>query len=131
MLLIRACILHILVFQNVFEVSYYGYFCLYMVHFCFIYIFIEQKRRKHFLTNCVFSLSISFQYASKTFVPALFGHAIGDAFIPPHHSDVIHREYAVCLLIAFLDRIALYPNFMNLYFCKVSDNHTFGRVTKI
>ena len=109
MLLIRACILHILVFQNVFEVSYYGYFCLYIVHFCFIYIFIEQKRRKHFLTNCVFSLSISFQYASKTFVPALFGHAIGDVFIPPHHSDHIHSVYSVRPSIASVTNKFFYP----------------------
>lgn len=34
------------------------------------------------------------QLASKTFIPALFGHAIGDLFIPPHHSDLIHQEYA-------------------------------------
>eukprot|EP00250_Pteridium_aquilinum_P010143 c19177_g1_i2 orf=383-1690(-) len=34
------------------------------------------------------------QLASKTFIPALFGHASGDIFISPHHSDRIHQEYA-------------------------------------
>ncbi|KAI5084205.1 hypothetical protein GOP47_0000374 [Adiantum capillus-veneris] len=34
------------------------------------------------------------QLASKTFMPALFGHAKGDVFVPPHHSDLIHQEYA-------------------------------------
>ncbi|MCO5591029.1 hypothetical protein L7F22_045005 [Adiantum nelumboides] len=34
------------------------------------------------------------QLASKTFMPALFGHAKGDVFVPPHHADLIHRVYA-------------------------------------
>lgn len=34
------------------------------------------------------------QLASRTFIPALFGHAAGDIFILPHHSDLIHQEYA-------------------------------------
>ncbi|XP_022724361.1 uncharacterized protein LOC111281055 isoform X2 [Durio zibethinus] len=32
--------------------------------------------------------------APKTFIPALFGHASGDKFIQPHHSDLIFRSYA-------------------------------------
>lgn len=34
------------------------------------------------------------QIASKTFMPVLFGHAKGDIFVSPHHSDLIHKEYA-------------------------------------
>lgn len=34
------------------------------------------------------------QYASKTFIPALFGHASDDIFIQPHHSDFIFQSYA-------------------------------------
>lgn len=34
------------------------------------------------------------QVASKTFIPALFGHADGDKFIQPHHSDIIFKVYA-------------------------------------
>uniref|UniRef100_A0A0D9VDD4 Serine aminopeptidase S33 domain-containing protein n=1 Tax=Leersia perrieri TaxID=77586 RepID=A0A0D9VDD4_9ORYZ len=33
------------------------------------------------------------QFASKTFIPALFGHALNDMFIQPHHCDRIHRAY--------------------------------------
>nr|GEX51488.1 alpha/beta hydrolases superfamily protein [Tanacetum cinerariifolium] len=32
--------------------------------------------------------------APKTFIPALFGHAKGDKFIQPHHSDLISSSYA-------------------------------------
>ncbi|KAL4562929.1 hypothetical protein LXL04_026960 [Taraxacum kok-saghyz] len=32
--------------------------------------------------------------APKTFIPALFGHAKGDKFIQPHHSDLISTSYA-------------------------------------
>lgn len=32
--------------------------------------------------------------APKTFIPALFGHAKGDKFIQPHHSDLISNSYA-------------------------------------
>ncbi|GLU20655.1 hypothetical protein SLE2022_368440 [Rubroshorea leprosula] len=32
--------------------------------------------------------------APKTFIPALFGHASGDKFIQPHHSDLIFKSYA-------------------------------------
>ncbi|CAA7027344.1 unnamed protein product [Microthlaspi erraticum] len=31
--------------------------------------------------------------SSKTFIPALFGHASGDKFIQPHHSDLILKCY--------------------------------------
>ncbi|XP_010530096.1 PREDICTED: uncharacterized protein LOC104806750 isoform X2 [Tarenaya hassleriana] len=31
--------------------------------------------------------------APKTFIPALFGHATGDKFIQPHHSDLIYKSY--------------------------------------
>uniref|UniRef100_A0A1D1Y8W8 Uncharacterized protein yqkD n=2 Tax=Anthurium amnicola TaxID=1678845 RepID=A0A1D1Y8W8_9ARAE len=34
------------------------------------------------------------QFAPKTFIPALFGHATDDAFIQPHHSDLIYKSYA-------------------------------------
>ncbi|KVH88511.1 hypothetical protein Ccrd_026667 [Cynara cardunculus var. scolymus] len=33
--------------------------------------------------------------APKTFIPALFGHAKGDKFIQPHHSDLISNSYAL------------------------------------
>ncbi|XP_021861698.1 uncharacterized protein [Spinacia oleracea] len=36
----------------------------------------------------------SLQVASQTFIPALLGHANGDKFIQPHHSDVIFKLYA-------------------------------------
>nr|CAN66506.1 hypothetical protein VITISV_035499 [Vitis vinifera] len=35
------------------------------------------------------------QVAPKTFIPALFGHAIEDRFIQPHHSDIIFKSYSV------------------------------------
>ncbi|RVW33583.1 hypothetical protein CK203_080027 [Vitis vinifera] len=34
------------------------------------------------------------QVAPKTFIPALFGHAIEDKFIQPHHSDIIFKSYS-------------------------------------
>ncbi|CAA6670764.1 unnamed protein product [Spirodela intermedia] len=34
------------------------------------------------------------QFAPKTFIPALFGHAADDVFIQPHHSDLIYNSYA-------------------------------------
>ncbi|KAI0502398.1 hypothetical protein KFK09_017347 [Dendrobium nobile] len=34
------------------------------------------------------------QYAPKTFIPALFGHASEDIFIQPHHTDLIYQSYA-------------------------------------
>ncbi|KAJ0988172.1 hypothetical protein J5N97_006528 [Dioscorea zingiberensis] len=34
------------------------------------------------------------QFAPKTFIPALFGHASEDIFIQPHHSDRIFKPYA-------------------------------------
>eukprot|EP00249_Psilotum_nudum_P010549 c22609_g1_i2 orf=465-1910(-) len=33
------------------------------------------------------------QVATKSFIPALFGHATEDSFIQPHHSDRIHAAY--------------------------------------
>uniref|UniRef100_A0A0E0JWW0 Alpha/beta-Hydrolases superfamily protein n=1 Tax=Oryza punctata TaxID=4537 RepID=A0A0E0JWW0_ORYPU len=33
------------------------------------------------------------QFAPKTFIPALFGHASNDMFIQPHHCDRIHQAY--------------------------------------
>ncbi|KAF0935351.1 hypothetical protein E2562_032046 [Oryza meyeriana var. granulata] len=33
------------------------------------------------------------QFAPKTFIPALFGHALNDMFIQPHHCDCIHEAY--------------------------------------
>lgn len=32
--------------------------------------------------------------APKTFIPVLFGHAKGDKFIQPHHSDLLSKAYA-------------------------------------
>ncbi|XP_026661862.1 uncharacterized protein LOC103710654 isoform X2 [Phoenix dactylifera] len=37
------------------------------------------------------------QFAPKTFIPALFGHASEDIFIQPHHSDLIYQAYASLL----------------------------------
>ncbi|XP_020583318.1 uncharacterized protein LOC110026644 isoform X2 [Phalaenopsis equestris] len=34
------------------------------------------------------------QYAPKTYIPALFGHASEDIFIKPHHTDLIYQSYA-------------------------------------
>ncbi|XP_078443350.1 alpha/beta-Hydrolases superfamily protein isoform X2 [Wolffia australiana] len=34
------------------------------------------------------------QFAPKTFIPALFGHAADDVFIQPRHSDLIYNSYA-------------------------------------
>ncbi|XP_072962352.1 uncharacterized protein [Typha angustifolia] len=34
------------------------------------------------------------QFAPKTFIPALFGHASEDIFIQPHHCDLIYQAYA-------------------------------------
>ncbi|XP_031481666.1 uncharacterized protein LOC116251497 isoform X1 [Nymphaea colorata] len=34
------------------------------------------------------------QTAPRTFIPALFAHGTGDAFILPHHSDIIFKSYA-------------------------------------
>uniref|UniRef100_A0A453SGA9 Uncharacterized protein n=1 Tax=Aegilops tauschii subsp. strangulata TaxID=200361 RepID=A0A453SGA9_AEGTS len=34
------------------------------------------------------------QFAPKTFIPALFGHASSDVFIQSHHTDRIHQAYA-------------------------------------
>lgn len=34
------------------------------------------------------------QAAPRTFIPALFGHATGDTFIQPHHSDAIFKFYS-------------------------------------
>ncbi|CAH9086136.1 unnamed protein product [Cuscuta europaea] len=50
---------------------------------------IIQKRAKFDIMNldCL-------RVAPKTFIPALFGHAKDDKFIPPHHSDHIFKSYA-------------------------------------
>ncbi|KMZ67579.1 hypothetical protein ZOSMA_262G00130 [Zostera marina] len=34
------------------------------------------------------------QFAPKTFIPVLFGHANDDVFVLPHHSDHIYKSYA-------------------------------------
>lgn len=39
------------------------------------------------------------QVAKSSFVPVLFGHAVDDDFINPHHSDRIFEAYAVSLTI--------------------------------
>ncbi|XP_010440048.1 PREDICTED: uncharacterized protein LOC104723387 [Camelina sativa] len=50
---------------------------------------IIQKKAKFNIMdlNCV-------KVSPKTFIPALFGHASGDKFIQPHHSDLILKCYA-------------------------------------
>ncbi|PON78243.1 Alpha/beta hydrolase fold [Trema orientale] len=49
---------------------------------------IEKKAKFDIMDlNCL-------QVASKTFIPALFGHAKDDKFIQSHHSDVIYNSYA-------------------------------------
>lgn len=44
------------------------------------------------------------QVAKSSFVPVLFGHALDDDFIRPHHSDRIYEAYVVSFqfLIAIL-----------------------------
>lgn len=39
------------------------------------------------------------QAATKSFIPALFGHATEDVFIQPHHSDDLYKNYSVGLMI--------------------------------
>ena len=34
------------------------------------------------------------EHVEETFIPALFGHAEGDDFILPHHSDELYEKYA-------------------------------------
>ncbi|XP_043701254.1 uncharacterized protein LOC122651784 isoform X2 [Telopea speciosissima] len=48
-----------------------------------------QKKAKFDIMNlnCI-------QVAPKTYIAALFGHAMGDIFIQPHHSDLIFKSYA-------------------------------------
>ncbi|KAK1297115.1 hypothetical protein QJS10_CPB15g01244 [Acorus calamus] len=48
-----------------------------------------QKRAKF----DIMSLNVS-QFAPKTFIPTLFGHASEDVFIQPRHSDLIYKLYA-------------------------------------
>ncbi|CAN6552542.1 unnamed protein product [Malus baccata var. baccata] len=50
---------------------------------------IEKKAKFDIMDlNCL-------QVATKTFIPALFGHAKDDKFIQTHHSDIIYKSYAV------------------------------------
>lgn len=51
---------------------------------------------------------VSFQVAKKSFIPALFGHATEDAFIQPHHSDLIFKAYSVSLTSNTLYHVLLY-----------------------
>jgi hypothetical protein len=45
------------------------------------------------------------QFAPKTFIPALFGHASSDMFVQPHHTDRIHQAYAVnCACFTYADK---------------------------
>lgn len=49
---------------------------------------IEKKAKFDIMDlNCL-------QVSPKTYIPALFGHAIDDKFIQPHHSDLIISSYA-------------------------------------
>ncbi|KAM1456414.1 hypothetical protein ACFX1R_006513 [Malus domestica] len=49
---------------------------------------IEKKAKFDIMDlNCL-------QVATKTFIPALFGHAKDDKFIQTHHSDIIYKSYA-------------------------------------
>jgi hypothetical protein len=48
------------------------------------------------------------QFAPKTFIPVLFGHASNDMFIQPHHTDRIHQLYAVRVTLAWFEKVDLY-----------------------
>lgn len=51
----------------------------------------------HFYLQVIIFLCVCnyFQVAKSSFVPVLFGHAIDDDFIQPHHSDRIFDAYVV------------------------------------
>ncbi|BBH00596.1 alpha/beta-Hydrolases superfamily protein [Prunus dulcis] len=58
---------------------------------------IEKKAKFDIMDlNCL-------QVSSKTFIPALFGHAKDDKFIPNHHSDLIYKSYAGDKNIIYFD----------------------------
>ncbi|XP_062013728.1 uncharacterized protein LOC133730072 isoform X2 [Rosa rugosa] len=58
---------------------------------------IEKKAKFDIMDlNCL-------QVASKTFIPALFGHAKDDKFIQTSHSDLIYKSYAGDKNIIFFD----------------------------
>lgn len=48
------------------------------------------KSRAHFTINELNPI----QYVDEAFIPALFAHADGDDFIPPHHSQDIYDKYS-------------------------------------
>lgn len=77
------------------------------------------------------------QVAKSSFVPVLFGHALDDDFIRPHHSDLIYEAYVVSFqfLLAFL-HLAHCSSYMfssaSLYIlCYKHLAYGYGRVTKI
>lgn len=49
------------------------------------------------------------QVAKKAHIPALFGHATDDAFIQPHHSDLIFKAYTVSLTFRRLCLVSCAP----------------------
>ena len=57
--------------------------------------------KQHFLLVMIMMLVGWFVYlpllqvAKSSFVPVLFGHALNDDFIRPHHSDRIYEAYVV------------------------------------
>ncbi|KAG0461622.1 hypothetical protein HPP92_021919 [Vanilla planifolia] len=63
------------------------------------------------------------QFASKTFIPALFGHASEDIFVHPHHSELIYQSYAGEKIIIKFDgdhntpRPQSYYDSVALFFC--------------
>lgn len=48
------------------------------------------------------------QVAKSCFVPALFGHAIDDDFIQPHHSDRIYEAYVVSSVLVNEEHLKQY-----------------------
>lgn len=46
--------------------------------------------------------------AKSCFVPALFGHAIDDDFIQPHHSDRIYEAYVVSSVLVNEEHLKQY-----------------------
>ena len=48
------------------------------------------KSRAHFSLSDLKPID----HVEEAFIPALFGHAEGDDFIEPHHSEELHEKYA-------------------------------------
>lgn len=64
----------------------------YCLNLCFVH---ATKSFVGTLKLQIYTSYICLQFAPKTFIPALFGHASDDIFIQPHHSDLIYEAYAV------------------------------------